>query len=208
MFHEIMGLERALPWLALAFGCGYLAGSIPFGVLIARALRLGDLRRIGSGNIGATNVLRTGNRAAAAGTLLLDAAKGAVPVLVFLGWGDLAAQAAGVGAFLGHCFPAWLLFRGGKGVATFLGILLALHWPSGLSALLTWLAAAALTRTSSGGALAASASAPLWLVLFDRWEAVLVAALLAALLWLRHLGNIGRLLRGEEPMIGGSRGER
>ena len=203
MLHDIMGLERALPWLGLAFACGYLAGSVPFGVLIARALGLGDLRRIGSGNIGATNVLRTGNRAAAAATLLLDAAKGAVPVALFLGWGDLAAQAAGAGAFLGHCFPVWLRFRGGKGVATFLGVLLALHWPAGLCALATWAAAAALTRRSSVGALAASALAPLWLVLFARWEAVLVVSVLAALLWLRHAANIGRLLRGEEPRIGG-----
>ena len=202
MLHDIMGLERALPWLLTALAAGYLAGSIPFGLLISRALSLGDLRRIGSGNIGATNVLRTGNKAAAALTLLLDAAKGAVPVLLFLSWGDLAAQAAGLGAFLGHCFPVWLRFQGGKGVATFLGIVLALHWPSGLAVCATWLAAAALSRRSSVGALAAAASAPLWLVAFDRWEAVLVAAVLAALVWLRHHANIARLVAGTEPKIG------
>ncbi len=105
MFHDIMGLERALPWLILALGCGYLAGSIPFGMIVARLFRLGDLRQIGSGNIGATNVLRTGNKPAALATLLLDASKGAVPVLIFLGWGDLAGQAAGLGAFLGPGSP-------------------------------------------------------------------------------------------------------
>ena len=127
MFHTIMGFERALPWLILALGCGYLAGSIPFGVIVARVFRLGDLRKIGSGSIGATNVLRTGNKLAALATLLLDALKGALPVLFFLGWGDLAGQAAGLGAFLGHCFPVWLRFRGGKGVATWLGVMLVIH---------------------------------------------------------------------------------
>ena len=205
MFHDIMGLERALPWLIAAFAGGYLAGSIPFGLLLSRLMGLGDLRRIGSGNIGATNVLRTGNKAAAAATLLLDAAKGAAPVLIFLSWGDLAAQAGGFGAFLGHCFPVWLRFRGGKGVATFLGIVLALHWPAGVAVCATWLAGAGMSRISSVGALAAAASAPLWLIAFARWEAVLVALALAALVWLRHGGNIARLLRGEEPRIGGRR---
>jgi len=205
MLHDIMGLERALPWLAAAFGTGYLLGSIPFGLLLARLFGLGDLRRIGSGNIGATNVLRTGNRAAAALTLGLDAGKGALPVLWFLGWGDLAAQAAALGAILGHCFPVWLGFRGGKGVATFLGILLALYWPAGLGALATWAAAAGLSRISSVGALAASASAPLWLIGFGRWEAVLAALVLTGLVWLRHGANIARLIRGTEPRIGGGR---
>jgi len=208
MVHDIMGLDRALPWLSLAFAVGYLAGSIPVGLLLARAFGLPDPRGIGSGNIGATNVLRTGNKAAAAATLLLDAAKGAVPVLVFLGWGDLAAQAAGLGAMLGHCFPVWLRFRGGKGVASFLGVLLALHWPSGAMACVTWLAGAALTRRSSVGALAATLSAPLWLIVFDRWEAVLVALILAALVWARHHGNIRRLIAGTEPRIGAGGGKR
>ena len=205
MLHDIMGLDRALPWLIAALAAGYLAGSIPFGLLLSRTLGLGDPRRIGSGNIGATNVLRTGSKGAAALTLLLDAAKGAAPVLAFLSWGDLAAQAAGLGAFLGHCFPVWLGFRGGKGVATFLGIVLALHWPAGLAVCATWLAAAGLSRISSVGALAAAASAPLWLVALSRWEAVLAAALLAGLVWLRHRANIARLIRREEPRIGAQR---
>ncbi len=202
MFHDIMGIERALPWLMLALGCGYLAGSIPFGMIVARLFRLGDLRRIGSGNIGATNVLRTGNRPAALATLVLDASKGAAPVLIFLGWGDLAGQAAGLGALLGHCFPVWLRFRGGKGVATWFGIMLAIHPLSWAALCLTWLAAAALTRISSVGALAAAASGPLWLIVFDRWEAALLAIILGVLVWLRHHANIRRILRGEEPRIG------
>ncbi len=203
MFHQIMGFERALPWLILALGCGYLAGSIPFGMIVARLFRLGDLRQIGSGNIGATNVLRTGNRPAALTTLLLDVLKGAAPVAIFLSmYGDLPAQAAGLGAFLGHCFPVWLRFRGGKGVATWFGIMLAIHPLSWAALCLTWLAAAALTRISSVGSLAAAASGPLWLILFDRWEAVLLAIILGALVWLRHHANIRRILRGEEPRIG------
>ncbi len=202
MFHDIMGLERALPWLMLALGCGYLAGSIPFGMIVARLFRLGDLRDIGSGNIGATNVLRTGNRPAALATLLLDVSKGAVPVAIFLGWGDLAGQAAGLGALLGHCFPVWLRFRGGKGVATWFGILLAIHPLTWAALCLTWLAAAALTRISSVGSLTAAASGPLWLIVFDRWEAVLLAIILGVLVWLRHHANIRRILRGEEPRIG------
>jgi len=133
MLHELMAPERALPWFALAFSVGYLAGSIPFGLILARVFRLGDLRNIGSGNIGATNVMRTGNKLAAALTLLFDGLKGALPVLFFLGWGDLAAQFAGLGAFVGHCLPVWLRFRGGKGVQTFFGIALALYWPAGLT---------------------------------------------------------------------------
>ncbi len=203
MFHQIMGFERALPWRLAALAGGYLAGSIPFGMLVARLFRLGDLRNIGSGNIGATNVLRTGNRPAALATLLLDALKGAAPVCIFLSTsGDLAAQAAGLGAFLGHCFPVWLRFRGGKGVATWFGIMLAIHPLTWAALSLTWLAAVVLTRISSAGALAAAASGPLWLILFDRWEAVLLAIILGVLVWLRHHANIRRILRGEEPRIG------
>ena len=156
MFHDVMAIERALPWLATAFAAGYFAGTIPFGLLLARALSLGDLRKVGSGNIGATNVLRTGNRVAAALTLVLDALKGAVPALLFLSWGDLAAQCAALGAFIGHCVPVWLRFRGGKGVATFLGIALALAPLAGAATCLTWLAAAFAMRISSVGALAAA----------------------------------------------------
>ena len=203
MFHEMQLIQTSLPWLAQAFAVGYLVGSIPMGVVLARIFRLGDLRKIGSGNIGATNVLRTGNKLAAGLTLLLDMLKGLIPVLVFLSqWGDLAAQAAGIGAVLGHCLPVWLRFRGGKGVATFLGVILGLYWVAGLLVCATWLAAAAVSRISSVGALAAALSAPIWLHLLERPEAVLTAAGLAAWVWLRHHANIRRLLKGEEPRIG------
>ncbi len=203
MLHDVMAWDRALPWLGLAFACGYLIGSVPVGLIAARLFGVVDPRKIGSGNIGATNVLRTGNKRAAAVTLLLDMAKGAVPVLVFLNlWGDLAAQAAGAGAIIGHTLPVWLRFRGGKGVATFLGVTLGLYPPAGALVCATWLAAAFLGRISSVAALAAAASAPLWFWLLDRPEAVLVMAGLAAWVWLRHAANIGRLLRGHEPRIG------
>lgn len=210
MLHDVMAPGRALPWLALAFACGYLIGSIPFGILAARLFGLGDLRKVGSGNIGATNVLRTGNKRAAAITLVLDMAKGVAPVLLFLNWGDLAAQSAGVGAVLGHCLPVWLRFRGGKGVATFLGVTIGLHPLSGALACATWLAAAFVTRISSVAALAAALSAPFWLYVNERFEAVLVVAGLAVWVWLRHWANILRLVRGVEPRIGagGKRSDR
>jgi glycerol-3-phosphate acyltransferase PlsY len=207
MFHQLLAPERDLPWLLTALACGYLAGSIPFGVLFARAFGLGDLRKIGSGSIGATNVLRTGNKLAALLTVLADAAKGALPVALFLSfWGDLPGQAAGLGAFLGHCFPVWLKFRGGKGVATWLGVMLAIHPLSWALICLTWLAGAAASRISSVGGLAAAASGPLWLLLFERKEAMLLAIVLGALVWLRHHANIRRLFRGEEPRIGQGKG--
>ena len=192
--------------LALVAALAYLVGAIPFGVLVTRALGLGDLRKIGSGNIGATNVLRTGNKAAAAATLLLDGGKGAVAVLAAR-WalGPDAAQVAGLFAFLGHLFPVWLGFRGGKGVATFLGTLLALAFPAGLAACATWLATAAAFRISSLAALVAALSAPAWLWLFGRGDAVALAVLLAALVWLRHGANIRRLIAGAEPRIGRGR---
>ncbi|MEO0995616.1 MAG: glycerol-3-phosphate 1-O-acyltransferase PlsY [Pseudomonadota bacterium] len=202
MLHDIMGLDRALPWLLGAFVAGYLIGSVPFGILVSRLFGLADPRTVGSGNIGATNVLRSGHKAAAAVTLLLDALKGAVPVLLFLFWGDLAAQAAGLGALIGHCFPVWLRFRGGKGVATFLGLVAALYWPAGAAAALTWLFAAGASRISSLAALVSAASAPVWLWGLGRLEAFLAVALAAVLVWARHHANIGRLLRGEEPRIG------
>ncbi len=189
--------------LALIFLAAYLIGSIPFGVVIARALGLGDLRKIGSGNIGATNVLRTGNKGAAAATLLLDGAKGAVAVLAgrYFG-GEIAAELAGLGAFLGHLYPVWLRFRGGKGVATFLGVMLALAWPVGLAACATWAAFAAAFRFSSLAALAAAISAPIWLVVFGPAQAAWLGLVLASLVLLRHRANIRRLLAGTEPRIG------
>jgi acyl phosphate:glycerol-3-phosphate acyltransferase len=189
--------------LLVVAGLSYLLGSIPFGVVITRAFGLGDLRQIGSGNIGATNVLRTGNRPAAAATLILDAAKGGVAVLVARATvGPDAAQVAALAAFLGHLYPVWLGFRGGKGVATFLGTLLALAWPVGLAVCATWAVSAAVTRISSLSALIAAALAPAWLILFERAEMVVLAVILATLVYIRHAANIARLRDGTEPRIG------
>jgi glycerol-3-phosphate acyltransferase PlsY len=189
--------------LALVAVLGYLLGSVPFGVVITRAFGLGDLRKIGSGNIGATNVLRTGNRAAAAATLILDGAKGAVAVLIARTLhAEDAAQLAGLSAFLGHLFPVWLGFRGGKGVATFLGTLLALAWPVGLAACATWLATALVARISSLSALVAAALAALWAWLLGHGELVALILVLAALVIVRHHANIARIMAGTEPRIG------
>ena len=180
----------------------YALGGVPFGIVMARAFGLGDLRAIGSGNIGATNVLRTGHKLAAFLTLLGDSGKGAAAVLLAR-WavGEDGAQMAALCAFLGHCFPVWLQFKGGKGVATFLGTLLALSFPLGLAACATWLVVAGLARISSLAALVAAVSSPLW-ALWLRPEAVLLCAALAALILYRHAPNLRRLLRGEEPRIG------
>jgi glycerol-3-phosphate acyltransferase PlsY len=190
--------------LALTAILAYLLGSIPFGVLITRALGLGDLRAIGSGNIGATNVLRTGNKGAAAATLILDGGKGAVAVLLARHFGgETAAMVAALAAFLGHLFPVWLGFRGGKGVATFLGVTLALAWPAGLLACATWLVTAFLFRFSSLAALVAAVSVPVWLALLGRSDLVPLGIALAMLIFVRHHANIRRLLDGSEPRIGG-----
>jgi glycerol-3-phosphate acyltransferase PlsY len=182
---------------------GYLLGSVPFGVLVTRAMGLGDVRAIGSGNIGATNVLRTGSKGAALATLLLDGGKGAAAVLLARALaGEEAALAAGVAAFVGHCFPVWLGFRGGKGVATFLGLLLALAWPVGLLACATWAAAAALFRFSSLAALLAAGLAPLWAWATGRSDVAIAAAALALVVLWRHRSNIQRLMAGTEPRIG------
>jgi len=197
------GWEAAWPWLLGILIAAYLLGSVPFGLLISRAMGLGDVRKIGSGNIGATNVLRTGSKKAALATLLLDGGKGAVAVLVArYVYGDTAAQVAGLGVFLGHIFPVYLGFRGGKGVATFLGILLALNPYTGLAACATWLLTALLFRMSSLAALVAAVSAPLWLWLFGLVTSTGLGLLLAALVWLRHAANIRRILAGTEPRIG------
>ncbi len=181
----------------------YLLGSVPFGMILARIMGLGNLREIGSGNIGATNVLRTGNKLAAFLTLLFDAGKGGVAVLVAGAiFGGTAAQIAALCAFLGHLYPVWLKFRGGKGVATFLGIMLALNFWAGFAACMTWLAAAFITRISSMGALAASLSAPLWLYVFGLPQAIFLTLLLAILVWIRHHENIKRILNGQESKIG------
>ncbi|KPU83323.1 glycerol-3-phosphate acyltransferase [Marinosulfonomonas sp. PRT-SC04] len=189
--------------LALAALGGYLLGSIPFGMVIAKLMGLGNLREIGSGNIGATNVLRTGNKGAAALTLLFDAGKGAVAVLIASAlMGNDAAQIAGLAAFLGHLFPIWLRFRGGKGVATFLGILLALSWPVGLAACATWLFFALTLRISSLAALTAAGLSPLWILLFGRADLLALAAILTILIYTRHAANISRIRAGTEPKIG------
>ncbi len=196
-------LETAPVILVLVAAASYLLGSIPFGLVITRLLGLGDLRAIGSGNIGATNVLRTGNKGAALATLLLDAGKGGIAVLIArFAVGEDAAQTAALFSFLGHLFPVWLGFRGGKGVATFLGTLIALTWPAGLLACATWLVVAGLSRISSLSALAAAASAPVWLVLSGQSEAAALCILLAALVFVRHAENIARLRAGSEPRIG------
>ncbi len=188
-----------LVWAVL----GYLIGSVSGGMAMSRVFGLGNLRDIGSGNIGATNVLRTGNKTAAAGTLLMDAAKGAVVAL--LAWavtGQDAAQVAGFMAFVGHCYPIWLGFKGGKGVATFLGLLLALAWPVGIAACLTWLVAAAVTRISSFAAIFAAATSTIWMAFLGQGQLLLMGALLTLLVFWRHRANIQRLRAGTEPKIG------
>lgn len=201
----VPGIESGAGALLLAAATGYLLGSIPFGLLVTRTFGLPDPRGIGSGNIGATNVLRTGSKAAGALTLALDALKGGLPVALagaFLG-AD-AAQVAALAAFLGHLFPVWLGFRGGKGVATFLGVIVALFPALGALTAVIWLAGAALSRMSSVGALAASALAPVLTLGLGRPEVFLLLVILAVVVWFRHRGNISRILSGNEPSIGQS----
>ena len=192
----------------LCFLLAYALGAIPFGLLLTRAAGLGDVRQIGSGNIGATNVLRTGNKGLAVATLLLDAAKGAGAVLIAgVIWPDLpqAQGIAAIGAFLGHLYPVWLGFKGGKGVATLIGIVLALHWQSGLMMMAVWLLTFLLTRYSSVGGMMAGLAAPVSALLFGRIDlAILLAGFALLVLW-KHRTNIGRLVRGEEPKVGRSK---
>lgn len=187
--------------VALAALLGYLLGSVPFGLVITKAAGLGDIRAIGSGNIGATNVLRTGRKDLALATLVLDGGKGAIAVLIAyaMGWRP---EIAGAAAFLGHCYPVWIKFKGGKGVATFIGTLLALWFPAGVFACVIWLIVAFAFRFSSLAALVASAAAPL--VLFSMSKASFAAAALfmTLLIFVRHNANIRRLVAGEEPKIG------
>lgn len=196
-------VTTALPLLGLAAFGGYLLGAVPFGIVMARLFGLGDLRAIGSGNIGATNVLRTGNKLAAALTLILDSGKAAFAALIAHAlWGADAAQLAGFAAFLGHCYPVYLGFRGGKGVATFLGTLLAVAWPVGLAACATWLIAAMIGRISSLSALCAAALSPLWAIVLGAPDTAALCAALAVLVFWRHRENIARLRAGQEPRIG------
>ncbi len=182
---------------------GYLVGSVPFGIIVTRAMGLGDLRKIGSGNIGATNVLRTGNKGAALATLLLDSGKGAVVVLAVRAMAaEDAVQIAALAAFVGHCLPVWLGFHGGKGVATLLGILLALNFVVGAAACATWLVVAVLSRYSSLAALMAAGFTPIWAALLQEGQVVLLCIAFALLVYWRHGANIARLRAGTEPKIG------
>ena len=193
----------ALPIWVIAFAFGYLAGAIPFGLIITRLAGTQDIREIGSRNIGATNVLRTGRKDLAAATLLCDALKGTAAVLAaFYFAGSDAAIAAALGAFLGHLFPIWLKFRGGKGVATFIGLLIAFAWPVALGFCAIWLVVAVATRYSSLSALVASALTPAMLWAFGETREALLFAALTALLWVMHSANIGRLIAGTEGRIG------
>jgi len=195
--------------LLLALAVGYLLGSIPFGLLLTRAAGLSDVRTIGSGNIGATNVLRTGHKGLAAATLVLDVVKGTAAVLLVARWigapagyAIVSMLAAGLGAFIGHIFPVWLRFKGGKGVATYIGVLVGVYWPAAIAFCALWLTVAALTRYSSLSALLAAAVTPPVLIgLGDRPSALLFAILTLLLFW-THRANIRRLLSGEEPKIG------
>ena len=225
MTFDSAAYDQPLLWTAIVAVLSYLLGSIPFGVLLTRAAGLGDVRGIGSGNIGATNVLRTGRKDLAFATLLLDGGKGAVAVLAVvwlfmdLGFRDRLAAVAGGAAFLGHLFPVWLRFRGGKGVATFFGVLLMAAWPIGVAAGAIWVAMAALLRYSSLAALTAAFAAPwlpvlllrrswidhTWVMINDPRAVSALAAFMAALIVVRHRANIARLRSGQEPKIGGKK---
>jgi len=192
-----------LAFILLVFAFGYLLGSIPFGVILTRIARTDDIRTIGSGNIGATNVLRTGHKWLAAATLLADVLKGTLAVLPFLlSNAPYLPHVAGLGAFIGHLFPVWLKFKGGKGVATYLGVLLALSWPVAIVFCLIWLAVAALSRYSSLAALLASAATPIALWSSGEQGDSLLFLLLTVIIWLRHRENIARLMSGAEGKIG------
>lgn len=199
---DMLGFEDGWPYMLGAFVAGYLIGALPFGILVARAFGLGDPRAQGSGNIGANNVLRSGNKLAALLTLVLDAAKGFAPTAIaFAALGPFGAGPAGLGAFLGHCFSIYIRFGGGKGVATGFGVLLALNWVAALACAAAWLVVTALTRYASAGALAAAATAPvMFWALKDHFYFVFVVAMMLVVV-IRHAGNIRRLARGEERRI-------
>jgi len=198
------GFAYTWPFLA-CFALAYLSGSIPFGPIFTRMAGLGDIREIGSGNIGATNVLRAGGKPLALAVLLADGGKGGLAVLLAWRFGPDMAVIAAAGAVLGHCFPIWLKLKGGKGVATTLGVLLALDFPIGAIACLTWVVAAVLFRISSAAALLAMCGAPIAARFLSLPQIQDVCALIAVLVVLRHLGNIRRIVRGEEPKIGRKR---
>ncbi len=187
-------------WAAGTFG--YLLGSIPFGLVLTRLAGLGDVRDIGSGSIGATNVLRTGNKSIAALTLVLDGGKGAAAVFLGAMYGPDTAVLAGAGAFIGHLFPIWLKFRGGKGMATFIGVMLVANWPAGLFCCLTWLAMAALFRYSSLASLTAALVGPGYAYWFGNWQIMELAAFMTVLVFVRHHQIFRSIVTGAEPTIG------
>jgi len=195
-------LELGLMNIFLVILFAYLIGSIPFGIIISKIMGLGNLRNIGSGNIGATNVLRTGNKLAAILTLIFDLLKGAISVIItYYIFNDTTAQIAALSSFLGHCFPIWLKFKGGKGVATFIGISLALYWPAGILICLTWVLTAFISRVSSLSALISSLSSILWVWILGVPSAVFVMTVLTILIWFRHIENIKRIIKNTEPKI-------
>jgi glycerol-3-phosphate acyltransferase PlsY len=196
--------RSAWPYLLATFLAGYLLGSIPFGLIFARLAGAGDVRKIGSGNIGATNVLRTGKKWAAAATLIFDALKGAIAVVLARMYLSLEMfyLLAGLGAFLGHVFPVWLGFKGGKGLATFIGIVFALSVPVGCLTCISWLVSARAFRISSLAGLVASAATPIYFLIFGMTAFAAFAGILAAFIFVAHRSNIERLLKGEEPKIG------
>ncbi|HEY1630871.1 MAG TPA: glycerol-3-phosphate 1-O-acyltransferase PlsY [Rhizomicrobium sp.] len=205
MFDLLRNVDWASEWPAylIATLFGYLLGSIPFGLIFTHLSGAGDIRKVGSGNIGATNVLRTGKRWAAAATLICDAGKGALAVLLVRAhYNESMAVFAALGAFLGHIYPIWLRFKGGKGVATFLGVTLALYWPVGIATALVWLLAAALWRISSLSALVAAAVTPVIMMLTGRPLEAFLLLLLTLLIIASHRENIARLVAGTEPRIG------
>lgn len=199
-------LESTTGLLGLWALIGYLLGSVPFGIVLSRLMGLGNLRDIGSGNIGATNVLRTGSKTAAALTLVLDGAKGAIALLAarYATGAEDVAQLAGFAAMIGHCFPLWLAFKGGKGVATFLGLMLAYAWPVGIACCVAWLVTAALSRMSSMAALISAGSSTFFLFFFGFWPGLLLGVVLTLLIFLRHRDNMKRIKAGTEPHIGKS----
>ena len=198
----IPALELGLMNIFLVILFAYLIGSIPFGIIISKIMGLGNLRNIGSGNIGATNVLRTGNKLAAILTLIFDLLKGDISVIItYYIFNDTIAQIAALSSFLGHCFPIWLKFKGGKGVATFIGISLALYWPAGILICLTWVLTAFLSRVSSLSALISSLSSILWVWILGVPSAVFVMTVLTILIWFRHIENIKRIIKNTEPKI-------
>ena len=198
----IPALELGLMNIFFVILFAYLIGSIPFGIIISKIMGLGNLRNIGSGNIGATNVLRTGNKLAAILTLIFDLLKGAISVIItYYIFNDTTAQIAALSSFLGHCFPIWLKFKGGKGVATFIGISLALYWPAGILICLTWVLTAFLSRISSLSALISSLSSILWVWILGVPSAIFVMTVLTILIWFRHIENIKRIIKNTEPKI-------